>query len=262
MTINRIKRVGTLLCLSAIAVLPVHAEEGQWRLSSGLDTSTGDYGDTQDTEIAYVPFSAAYYSGNWKSKATIGILEITGPGNVVGGGDSAVVIGKQGSGRRRTESGVGDLWLAETYSLPTSPLPDLFVDLSAKLKLPLADEDRGLGTGEVDYVLQADLFQAMGQITPMLTLAYKIKGDPPGAKLDDVWFVSVGADWRVRDGLNVGATLDVQQASTAASEDARELFAYVSSRLDRQWSATGYGYLGLSDGSPDLGLGVQLTYRL
>lgn len=258
---HKFKLGSCTVILSLAMSTSVCAEQGQWKYTTGFDYSSGDYGgDPVDTEITYLPFIAAYSAGQWEFKATVPWLQIKGGGTVVGGGDGGVVIG-QGANTTTTESGLGDIWLGATYSVKNTIGDDVFLDLGAKVKLPTADEDKGLGTGETDYTLQADLFKAMGKITPFATLAYKIKNDPPGLTLDNVIYLSGGADYKLSELRHIGASLDYQEAASSNSDDALELFGYVSQKINNSWSTTLYGYLGLMDGSPDYGIGLQLSYK-
>jgi hypothetical protein len=236
-------------------------ERPRWKLSTGLDYSSGDYGDVSDTEIWYVPFTFSYERFPWTAKLTVPWLQIEGPGGVIGGGDSVIVVGPVTSIGRTRESGLGDVVGSLQYSVDAIPAEVMYLDLTAKVKFPTADEDKGLGTGEFDYTLQADVAKVMGRFTPLATLGYKIKGDPAGAQLDNVWFASIGGDYRFAERSNFGATLDFQQAATERSDDSLELFTYVSHRLNQSWSITAYGYFGFSDGSPDEGLGLQVAFR-
>lgn len=255
---NRILRISVLAAL--LFSVAVSAADGNWKYTTGIDFSSGDYGgDPVDTEITYLPFVAAYTTGQWQFKATVPWVQIKGGGTVVGGGDGGVVIG-DGAATETTESGLGDIWLGATYSFDDTIGDDIYLDLGAKVKVPTADEDKGLGTGETDYTFQADLFKAMGQLTPFATVAYKIKGDSPGLDLDNVIYLSGGADYRLSDTRHVGASLDYQEAASSRSDDALELFGYLSQKLDQSWSVTIYGYKGLQDGSPDYGVGVQVSY--
>lgn len=260
---KRSHRVSLALLISLCSV-NVYADDGEWAFSTGFDYSSGDYGgDPVDTDITFIPFTTSYKTGRWKFKATIPWVRIIGPGTVVGAGDGGVVIGNSNNGQatRTNESGLGDIWLSGTYESQLVP-PELFyLDLTGKIKLPTADEDKGLGTGETDYTLQADLFKPLGQFTPFATVAYKIKGDPSGVNLDNVFYLSGGTDFRVSDTSNIGASLDYQEASTSASDDSLDLFAYLNQKIDSNWSYTLYGYKGLQDGSPDFGMGLQTTYK-
>ena len=257
-TINTTLAIATSCFLSIGSLWGI---EGEFKLGTGIDFSSGDYGTDEDTDILYVPVNLSYTSGAWKAKMTVPWLQIEGPGDVVGGGDGGVVIG-DGSGEKTTESGLGDIWTSVTYSVEAIPSDLLYLDLVGKVKIPTADEDKGLGTGEVDYTLQLDLFKPMGKLTPMATVAYKIKGSPSEYDLDDVFYLSLGADYRCNDEVNLGATLDFQEASSDSSDDALEIFSYLSYRINEDWKVTGYTYFGLSDGSPDAGGGLSLNLSM
>lgn len=250
-------------CLPAAAVAlmaqPALAEEeqGQWSFTSGIDYSTGDYGDEGDTDILFVPFSLGYSQGPWAAKVTVPWVQIKGPGSVIGGGDGGVVVG---GAEAIDDSGLGDIWAQLSYSLESFPADYGYLDLVGKVKFPTADEDKGLGTGEFDYTLQVDYFKPLGKLTPMATVAYKIKGDPEGSELDNVFFLSAGADYRLNETINFGATLDWQDASSSASDDSLEIFNYLGYRVNDANLLTFYSYIGLSDGSPDIGGGIQWKY--
>jgi hypothetical protein len=92
------------------------------------------------------------------------------------------------------------------------------------VKFPTADEDKGLGTGEFDYIGQLDLAKTFGRFTPLATVGYKVKTDAPGLELDNVWFASGGTAYQFDDIWSGGLTLDYQEASTDSAEDALELF--------------------------------------
>ena len=243
--------------LSALACGVASAEEGEWKLTTGVDYSSGDYNDASETTMLYVPLSASYKRGNWTGKISTGWLSIDGPGSVIDGG---VVL--PGGGSDRSESGIADTWLALTYALEALPTELGYLNLTGKVKIPTADENKGLGTGEVDYALQADYLYVMGRLTPMFTAGYKFRGDPDGVNLNDVLFLSAGADWRCSDNTHIGASLDFQQASVSGVDDPLEVFAYLNHKISETWSLSPYLYYGLSDSSADIGGGLQLIFKL
>ncbi len=277
---NRKFLCGAIAAVTAMSAGQAMAEP-EWKYSLGTDISSGDYGDSVDTDIMSTPFTVSYKpSASWTFKASLPFVQIEGPGGVVPGGDGGVVVGRGNgntgngggfgpgnSGGADTtdvetvkESGFGDLWLTGTYSL--DPIAERwFVDLSGKYKVPTADEEKGLGTGEPDYTLQAEVFTVVGDFTPFATLARKIKGDLPETEINDVWYTSVGSGYRLGNNTSVGASLDYQQATTETSDPSTELFGYLNQKLSEQWSGMLYGYKGLSEGSPDFGFGVQISYR-
>lgn len=234
-------------------------EEGEWRIGTGIDFSSGDYGDETNTDILFLPTTLSYKRGVWGAKVTVPWLDIEGPGSVIGGGDGGVVIG---DGDPIDASGLGDIWTAVSYGVESVPEEWFYLDVIGKVKFPTADDGKGLGTGEFDYTLQLDFFKPLGSFSPMATVAYKFKGDPSGSELDNVIYLSLGGDYRINDAVNFGASIDFQEASTSSADDALEIFSYVGLKTTENTLLTLYGYAGLSDGSPDAGGGLQWRISL
>lgn len=247
-----------LVALGALsAQFPAHADPSL-DLYFGVDYSSGDYGEATDTDILFLPLAIKYSREQWSAKASFAWLRLDGPGTVTADG----VVVRPGEANRDSESGPGDTWLSLSYALDTAPGSRDFFDLTAKIKLPTADESRGLGTGETDYAVQLDAMRAMDALTPFATLGYRLMGDPPDIDYDDVGYFSIGADWRVDDLHNFGLIYDYRQAATDTSDDVSEFSAYLNRRFDPRWSANLYGVLGASDGSPDYAIGLQVRRRL
>ena len=120
--------------------------------------------------------------------------------------------------------------------------------LPEKLKIPTADENKGLGTGEFDEVVQFDYMYPLERLTPMATVGYKWRGDPPDVELKDSIFYSVGADWRQTNKIHIGASLDYQQASSDGVDDPLDLFTYMNYKASRLLSITPYLYTGIKQG--------------
>jgi hypothetical protein len=233
----------------------------QLSFSTGADYSSGDYGGTQNTEIFYVPFTTRYEFDSLTFKVTVPYLRITGPGLVVGGTESPFVIGN-GAQTRTTQSGLGDIVGAVTYSFfPTTKAMPL-IEFTGKVKFPTADEDRGLGTGEFDYTVQTDIAKGFGRFTPFGTLGYRIVGDPSGAQLDNVIFTSAGGSYKFMNWLSGGLIFDYRQATSDRSQDPIEFTPYVVLKAIEDWSLNLYGVVGFSDGSPDEGGGLQITHSM
>ena len=55
--------------------------------------------------------------------------------------------------------------------------------------------------------------------------------------------------------------LDYQESSTSTGDDSLEVMSYFNRKLSRKWSLMFYAYKGLDDGSPDYGLGLQISHR-
>jgi hypothetical protein len=245
-------------CLAPAASCALAADE----LGGGLHYSTGDYGAGADTEITSLLFTAQRETGPWRLKVTVPYLEVTGPGTVIPG------VGNVGNAnpRRRggggaasgTATGLGDIVGAATYSL--FPKERLGVDLTGRVKLPTADEDEGLGTGETDIGFQVDAYQTFDRVTPFIGIGYTIFGSSGFVNLDDAMNYTVGAMYRVDARDSVGLSLDGRERVSAASAEQRELVGYWTRRLGGPWRAQFYFLKGLADGSPDWGLGATALY--
>ena len=243
--------------VAASAQVIAAADDDNFKLTGGAEFSSGSYGADEDTDILYLPITLAYETDAFRFSASTSYLKIEGPGSVVGG-DGGIVIGP-GTAQTTSESGLGDLILAGTlnaYPEAGSDLP--YLELTAKVKVPTADEDKGLGTGEIDYSLQADVFKSFGTVTPFATLGYKVRGDVDGFELNDGLFASAGAVVKMSEKLSLGGAYDFREAATDTSEDASEVSPFVNLKVTPDVMLTTYGIFGFSDGSPDSGLGVQL----
>ncbi|MBN1226009.1 MAG: hypothetical protein JXA79_03375, partial [Deltaproteobacteria bacterium] len=80
-----------------------------------------------------------------------------------------------------TEQGIGDITLVLSYNLSSLfasyPLYLPSIDISGGLKLPTADPEKGLGTGEYDYTLGLNLTWDFGLIGTYLYGDYTWVGD-------------------------------------------------------------------------------------
>jgi hypothetical protein len=129
------------------------------------------------------------------------------------------------------------------------------------VKLPTSDEEEQLSTGETDFTLTTDVSFPIGNVVPFVSLGYRFFGDPVGIDLEDGPTASVGAS--ILFGSSVLITsYDYAQASSPLAEDAHEIFAGFSTPLSSRFNLTAYGIAGLSEGSPDVGVGLLLTTTL
>jgi hypothetical protein len=248
--------VSALLAAALVlAAAPAHAADGKLSLSTGIDYTSGRYGEASDTDITYIPFTGKYETGRWIFGLTIPYIRVDGPGTVFR--DIGAV--RTATTTRRSESGMGDIVAAATYNVFWDAREQSALDVTAKLKLATADEGRNLGTGEEDLHVQADAYRALGRWTPFATLGYKFLGDPPGIDLRDVFFASAGASYKLDDLSSVGAMWYGQQRTTARGSAQSEITGFYSRRLDTDWRGQAYGLLGLSDGSPDYGIGLTVS---
>lgn len=250
-------RFFSLIGLVFVCMSTHSADDLKVKLSTGFDYSTGDYGDTQDTNILYIPFTTKATKGNWTAKLTVPYLEIEGPGAVVGSGD--ISVQQNGGNIVTTESGLGDVVAGLTYTFDLEQY-DTYVDVISKVKIPTADEDKGLGTGETDFTFAVDVTKIFGQAYVFGGVGRKFVGDKNQFQLDDIFLFNIGGGYQMTKKTGVGASYDFREAA-GSGEDPSEITIYAVHKITNDISLQGYGVIGFSNGSPDTGIGVQIGYR-
>jgi hypothetical protein len=106
---------------------------------------------------------------------------------------SALYVDDQDASPRQV-GGVGDLVLEAKAKLPFRPW-DLDLALVPSLKLPTADEDRGLGTGEVDGGAVFVVSKAFTEDHKLhVNVGYTVTGKAPAAQLQDVLFIGLAGE--------------------------------------------------------------------
>lgn len=253
------KRQIIFVLLWGMSLLPANNSLASDRitLSAGADYSTGKYGSSDETKIWYLPLSVKFEQTDIVYKLTVPYLQITGPGNIIGSEANPAPGNNNGTA---TESGQGDIIAALSYSLTPYRPEHLFIEIGGKIKIPTADEEKRLGTGEYDYSLQLDSFFSVGKSSIFATLGYKIYGDPEGVDYRNIYYYSLGGSHRITPRFSSGLVYDFKQAATSSGVDQQELTFFASSRLDNKKKILFYLVKGLSDGSPDWGIGINLGY--
>ncbi|MEN8200248.1 MAG: transporter [Thermodesulfobacteriota bacterium] len=261
--------LAALFCSTALSTIPTSSNAaGIISAGTGFDLSSGDYGEETTTEITYIPLNFKYENDLYALKMTIPYVRITSEeGNVVGGGSNVVVVptGEEGSTSSESESGLGDIVASMTYFLyggdQAQPLLPM-VDLTAKVKFPTADEEKGLGTGEADYSIESDLTWFRGQTALFTTVGYKFMGSPDSYDLNNVLYGSVGVAHQVTSKISAGILYDLREASTDSGSATSEATGYGSFRIRDNVRLLLYGVKGFSDGSPDYGFGFTIGYSM
>jgi hypothetical protein len=168
-----------------------------------------------------------------------------------------------GSGATVTESGLGDVVGALTiYDLYVSDSANFVIDATGKIKVGTADETKGLGTGENDFTLQLDAYRFFNRLSLQGSAGYRLRGEPPGVDLNDVFLASVGGAYLASDNALVGMYFDYRESAISGSDDIQEVSGFASFRLSRAWRMELYAFTGLTDSSTDFGGGILFSTDL
>ncbi len=262
--------------LGVLAASPALADS-YFGATTGIDYSTGKYGNAASSDILYVPVTGKYVSDDLTLKLTVPYISVTGPGGVIlgmgrtgmgmassggaggmGGGGMMSGGGSSTTTTRTTNSGLGDITAAAGYTVYSAE--QLNIDLVGGIKFGTADSNKGLGTGRNDYSVQLDGYRSMDKVMFYATLGYKFISSPPGVKFNNVPFGTLGASRKLDDGLSIGAMLDIAKSASQFSANRRELTAYASRQVSSDTTLTLNVLKGFSDGSPDSGISLFVSH--
>ena len=168
--------VGFVLALACVSA-SAENNDAIVKLTTGVDYTSGNYGGDVDIEDWYVPVTATIDYGRFGFRLTVPYLSVRAPSGTViidPGGEPL-----PGSGARTTESGLGDIIGSVTlYDVINNRDLGIALDITGKIEFGTADENKGLGTGEHDYSVQADFYKFFGQLTLLGSAGYEVPGDP------------------------------------------------------------------------------------
>ncbi len=244
--IRTMKPYSLVLCALFISSTAV---AGKFRLSLGMDYLSGDYGSANTTEIKVATTTARYKHDKWTMQASLPYLEIKGAGVTV---DGIPVSGGGGT----TARGIGDLNLSLAYLIFYDATAGYGISTKAKVKLPLADEDKGLGTGKTDFSLQIDPFIVLDRTTLFSTIGYKVYGDTSTTDYNNVWFATVGGMYKINDSVSFGLGGNFRKKVTNTSQNKRDIFLFATNKLSDKNRLEFHLLKGFSDSSPDWGGGL------
>lgn len=245
---------------AAMVLIPASAAAAPAvELSTGLDYREGEYGTGERIETWEVPASVRVQSGRVIVSATLPYLRVDAPGNVVGGGSGIlglpiIVDPTEPPGRVRRE-GIGDLELGAAYIVPSEAVG---LTLSGQVKVPTASAAKGLGTGEFDYAVGAELSKTFGRVTPFVGVGYTMPGDPGGFELQDSLSARAGAAVQMGKRVRGHVAYGYAQSVSPLVPDEQQVSAGLNAGVSQSLSLGVYGSAGLSEGSPDVGAGVRL----
>jgi hypothetical protein len=259
------------------------------RLSTGINYSSGNYGDLIDTKVISAPVSLKYKTGDFSIRVSVPYVRVDGPGSLIetpdgsgggsgrgrgrgGRGDSGG--GNSGSGRsgggevidddntaiRSKRSGLGDVLVAATYSFDLGS--DFYIDATGRVKLPTASTRKRLGTGEIDVTTSLDFVKEAGPATFYINGRRKFAGKPTGSNIRSTWGGGAGASIDAGETVTLGVDYDWQQSALAGNKASSEVTGSASFRLSRALNLSLFGSTGLNSNSADFAGGLSISIKL
>ena len=136
----------------------------------------------------------------------------------------------------------------------------LAVDLTGKIKFGTANAEKALGTGKNDYSVQSDVSKEFGNSSVYAGVGYKVMGDTDAIDFNNYWYGSLGVEYKIRPGSQIGLTLDLFGASVRGGPQARDLSLYFTQKFSKTSKLNVYVLKGQADGSADWGGGLSYTH--
>jgi hypothetical protein len=243
---------------------------GELYAEIGFNFYSGDYGTNTDTDTYTVPFILGYsFNDKWDVYLTIPYIYQSTSATVTVAGTPIPVKKNQTGGKSKiteqhidttSHSGLGDICVDGSYAalVETSGEPALYI--LAGIKFPTADEDKGLGTGEDDYWLGLGLEKNIEKWTFSGDIKYNIVGSPGGIDLDNFFAITAGASHQCTASFDGSINIYAAESASDESDSPLEISLGGEYTIDGNNTASLYLMKGLSDGSPDYGLGAALTH--
>ena len=250
--------IGLAGCLLLTGMVALADDSGpKVTLGTGVEVASGTYGGDADIEDLYVPLSVTLDYGNIAFRVTVPYLSVRAPEGTAITGPGGEPI--PGTGDIVTNSGLGDVIGSVTvYDVVRSKRLGVALDLTGSVKLGTADEAKGLGTGETDFTVQADLLKFLDQATLLASVGYRFRGDPAGVDLEDSLLASVGGIYKFSPEVRGGLIFDYRESSIRDRDSIRELYGFMSRRVNDEWKLQLFVLAGFTDSSPDWGAGIHV----
>ncbi len=220
----------------------VAADEGRFYVSVDGGYKTGDFGTSTRSDLYYLSSDIGYLSPGYEVSATVPYLSLT----------------NRTEGESSKETGIGDIILRGGKTLLPETDSGLSVNGALAVKLPTADDSKGLGTGKADYGAFLSLHQRFDTIKLTLMTGYIKVGDLPSINLNDVFLYGIGIS-RSFSRTDIYASLEGRRAVVHDADNPLEVNLGFFHALSASYSIRASTFFGLNDGGPDFGLSTGIA---
>jgi len=249
--------------LACAALSPAAAPAADWEFSSAANYDTGKYGAKDRTDSVYIPFTLKRYYRGADLSVTVPYLRQSSRGLITRvGGKPVRIAGRGGTAVNSAAAGLGDILVNGSYTLKLDGPRSFDLGLAGRLKLPTADKNKGLGTGEPDGGVGLEFAKEVGPRWTLLADGYYTRiGNPPGLDLNDQVEVELGFYAPLRGNMGLTVLYEAQNALVDGNAGPRCLSGTLSYGTAGGVQLAVGLTLGLSDGSPELDIGAGLNLQ-
>jgi hypothetical protein len=156
------------------------------------------------------------------------------------------------------DSGIGDLILRAGMTIGTNHHSNNNLYASIAIKLPTADESKGLGTGETDTGAFISYMHRLNTLNLTLMGGYIVTGDSTAQSYEDILVYGVGLSKYIGQRY-IYISVDGRQQILNTGGNPLELSGGFLYQIKPTQYLKTEGFLGLNDNSPDYGLSIGLV---
>lgn len=202
----------------------------------------GDFGTPIRSTLYSIAPTLGYLAEDYELSMTVPYLSLT----------------QSAAGQSATESGVGDVVARAGYVLMAERAGGMSLDGAVAVKLPTADDRRGLGTGETDVGATLRLGQRLGLVRLSLIGGFIKVGDPAGQDYSDVYLYGAGLSG-VTGNTGLYGSLEGRRALVAGADNPLEVRVGFFHLFGARFAVRGTAFAGLNDGGPAYGVNLGVV---
>jgi hypothetical protein len=263
-----------------VAGVVTQATAAQLQVSTGAEFSSGKYGETVATQALVMPLSVKLQTGPLSLRVSVPWIRLQGPADIApviddsggsrssnsgsGSNDSGGGDDDGGGGvtpADRNVQGPGDASASATWSFTDIAATPLYVDLSARVRLPTGSRAKGLGNGTTDYAALTEIGWDGVRGGVFVSGGRRMLERRAAVARVDGWQASAGY-WRNIGKRSVfGMQGNWRDASIAGTPALKSVDAYLTRGLSTGWKLEVSSSAGFSDANPDYVFGLSFIWR-
>lgn len=237
-----------LLVLGAmLASRSLHGQDLQPYVETGIGRRQGDFGTPVQSTLWLGYATIGSSAARWDANLSVPFLRLA----------------REGGGTSTQDQGLGDIVARGMYRFLPETEDGWSLDGVGALKLPTANDTKGLGTGRSD----AGIFLALNQQLGLFRWTVQggrilgASGDPTGTTeqlTSGATVLGISGSWYF-EGTRWGLSFEARGPAYQGLPGARELTVDVFQSLSPKWGIKALVTAGLSDGGPRQSFGVALV---
>ncbi len=228
-----------------LILLPIaaNAENGRAYLDVSGGYKTGDFGTPVRSDLYYFSAGLGYVTTLYDVNVTVPYL----------------FLSDTSGGTTNNESGIGDIILRGSRVLLPESKSGISLDGSLAVKLPIADKNKGLGTGEPDYGGFLGIHKRFDKTKLSLLAGYIIVGEPSNVTYNDIYLYGIGLSQIISNATELYVSFEGRRAMIPGTKNPQEVNFGFFHILNRYYSIKGSTFAGLNKGGPDFGLNLGVV---